>query len=95
MMGVLTIMDRNASCDEAVDWPLFYMNDFSVLGLLVDKLAKALEVIEADGYRVVHGTCSAKVYFESHRSFKNIFTILQRNRIAYGSSDLVGCVYQG
>ncbi|MGD9007283.1 MAG: hypothetical protein PVG41_05145 [Desulfobacteraceae bacterium] len=94
-MGVLTIIDRNAACDEAVDWPLFYMNDFSVLGLLVDKLAKALEVIEADGYRVVRGTCSAKVYFESHRSFKNIFTILTRNRIAYGSSDLVGRVYQG
>jgi hypothetical protein len=71
------------------------MNDFSVLGLLVDRLAKTLEVLEADGYRVIRGTCSAKVHFENHQSFKNIFTILQDNRIAYGSTDLVGCVYQG
>ena len=82
-MGVLTIMEKSASCDEAIDWPLFSMNDFSILGLLVDRLAKALEVLEADGYRVVRGTCSAKVHFENHHGFKNIFTILQRNRVAY------------
>ena len=94
-MGTLTIMDRNASCDEAIDWPVFYMNDFSVLGLVVDRLTAALDVLEACGYRVVRGNCSAKVHFKNHRGFKEIFAVLQRNRIAYGSADLVGCVYQG
>ena len=94
-MGSLTMMEKDAPCDDAVDWPVFYMNDFSLLGLLVDGLAKASNVLEAHGYQVVRKDCSAKVRFENNGRFKNIFKVLQRHRIEYGMSDLVNCVYQG
>jgi hypothetical protein len=94
-MGALRIVQKNADCDGDIDWPLFYMNDFSVLGLLVDSLTKTLEVLEADDYQVVREACSAVVRFENRSRFKNIFDILRHHRIEFGTSDLVRCAYQG
>ncbi len=94
-MGSLTIMEKDAPCDEVIDWPLFYMNDFSVLGLLVDDITQASEVLEEGGYQVDRHACSANVRFESNNHFKNIFDTLKENRIAFVMSDLVNCAYQG
>ena len=94
-MGSLTFVEKGADCQEIIDWPAFYMNDFSVLGLQVEGLARALEVLEADGYHVVRTSCSAKVNFANPHRFKKIFAILSHNRIEHNMSDLVGCVYQG
>jgi hypothetical protein len=94
-MGSLIVVEKGADCSEIIDWPLFYMNDFSVLGLRVAKLARALDVLEADGYHVVRQECSAKVDFENTVRFKNIFATLARHGIAHGMSDLADCAYQG
>ena len=94
-MGSLTIMEKDAPCDEVIDWPLFYMNDFSVLGLLVESLAQASEVLEADGYHVDRKACSSTVRFDNNNRFKNIFDTLKQHRIEFAMSDLVNCAYQG
>jgi hypothetical protein len=94
-MGSLTVVEKGVDCYDVIDWPLFYMNDFSVLGLRVERFARALDVLEADGYHVVRQACSATVDFDNRDHFKNIFDTLTRHRIAHGMSDLAGCAYQG
>jgi hypothetical protein len=94
-MGSLTVVERNTDCQDVFEWPLRYMNDFSVLGLRVEGLSRALEVLEAGGYHVVRRRCSATISFENRDRFKNIFETLARQRIEHGMSDLMGCAYQG
>ncbi len=94
-MGMFTIMEKDAPCDDVIDWPLFYMNDFSVLGVLVGDLGRATQVLEADGYRIVRSRCSAKVVIDNHRRLQKIYEILQVNGVSYESADLVSCAYQG
>ncbi len=94
-MGTLTVVEKGADCQDAIDYPLFYMNDFSHLGLRVESLARALDALEADGYPVDRNRCSANVEFENRDRFKNIFLTLTRHEIEHTMTDLVGCAYQG
>ena len=94
-MGTLTVVEKGADCQDIIAYPLFYMNDFSLLGLRVDNLTKALDLLEADGYLVVRKACSASVDFEDRDRFRNIFDTLARHRIGHSMSDLVVCAYQG
>ena len=67
-MGTLTVVEKGADCQDAIDYPLFYMNDFSHLGLRVESLARALEALEAAGYPVDRKRCSASVDFGTSSS---------------------------
>ena len=51
-MGQLPIMERGKPVACHSDWPLFYMNDFSRLGLVVPHLAEALAALRAGGCRL-------------------------------------------
>lgn len=94
-MGSLIVVEKGADCQEIIDYPLFYMNDFSLLGLRVENLSRAIDVLEADGYNLTRKTCSATVDFENRDRFNNIFETLTRHEISHSMSDLVGCAYQG
>ena len=94
-MGTLTIMEKGASCHDVIDWPAFYMNDFSVLGLLVDNLYTTSALLRSHGYNVFETKCSVQVGVDNTDHYKNIFTILDQNRVKFVSADLVGCAYQG
>ena len=94
-MGTLTVVEKGADCQDAIDYPLFYMNDFSHLGLRVENLARALEALESAGYPVVYLRCSARVDFDDRDRFNNIFHTLARHKIEHTMTDLVGCAYQG
>ena len=48
-MGQLPIMERGKPVACHTDWPLFYMNDFSRLGLVVPHLTEALAALRAGG----------------------------------------------
>jgi hypothetical protein len=94
-MGSLSIVQKDAPCDEIIDWPLLYMNDFSVLGLVVDNAAIVSALLKADGYHVDQRVCSTVVHFENNGRYKNILYLLQQHRIDFTLSDLAGCAYQG
>ena len=94
-MGSLIVVEKGADCHEVIDWPVYYMNDFSVLGLRVECLVKVLDLLEADDYHVVRNACSATVEFENRNRFKKIFDILTHHRIEHAMSDLAQCAYQG
>ena len=94
-MGTLTVVEKGADCQDAIDYPLFYMNDFSHMGLRVESLVRALDALEAAGYPVDRKRCSASIDFENRDRFNNIFHTLARHKIEHTMTDLVGCAYQG
>ena len=94
-MGTLTVVEKGVACQDAIDYPLFYMNDFSHLGLLVESLPRALDALEAAGYPVNRNMCSASIDFQSRERFHKIFHTLDRHGIEHTMTDLVGCADQG
>ena len=51
-MGLLPITEKGKPVTCQADWPLFYMNDFSRLGLVVKQLGEAVAVLQASGFTV-------------------------------------------
>jgi hypothetical protein len=87
---------RDCACacipDEAL--PLCYMADFSILGLLVEDLPKALEVLSERGLVLSEGTNPESPCVES-RKVKEILQVLHQERLACEIADIVREIYQG
>lgn len=92
-MSLLPIMEKGKPMVGHADWPLFYMNDFSRLGLVVTELAQAVAVLEANGYRVLDNGRALQVDNADHLA--SVFAVLSAHQVAYELSDLISCVYQG
>ena len=92
-MGLLPIMEKGKPVACHADWPLFYMNDFSKLGLVVTQLSQAVAVLEASGYRVLDNGGALQV--DARDQLAGVFTALSAHQVEYEVSDLVSCVYQG
>ena len=92
-MGLLPIREKGKPMDGHADWPLFYMNDFSRLGLVVTQLAQTVAVLEASGYRVVDQ--GSAVQFDNRDQLVEILAALSEHQVEYELADLISCVYQG
>jgi hypothetical protein len=77
------------------DWPLFYMNDFSKLGLVVSRLADALSVLRAGGFSVHEEEDGGIVEVAHQEQLAGILQTLAQHDLNCEMSDLVSCVYQG
>jgi hypothetical protein len=78
-----------------LDWPLFYMNDFSKMGLVVGKLEQAVQVLEKNGYRVVTDAQGSALEVTDREQLRTIFDTLTRHQVDFETADLISCVYQG
>ena len=65
-MAQITVRQRGVLAQCTRDWPLFYMNDFSRLGLLVDDLSLADGVLAQAGYSIEEGEHEIHVQVEGH-----------------------------
>ena len=92
-MGLLPIMEKGKPVACYADWPLFYMNDFSKLGLVVGQLAQAMAVLEASGYRMSED--GHAVRFDHGEQLTGVFATLAAHQVEYEVADLITCVYQG
>ena len=92
-MGQIPIMEKGKPVACSADWPLFYMNDFSRLGLVVTQLTQAVAVLEASGYRVVDQ--GRALQFANRDQLVEIFSVLSAHQVEYEIADLISCVYQG
>ncbi|MBV5319297.1 MAG: hypothetical protein JZU50_16020 [Desulfobulbaceae bacterium] len=92
-MGLLPITEKGKPVACQSDWPLFYMNDFSRLGIVVTGLAQAVEALETSGYRVLDNDGALLV--DIGAELTGVFTALSAHRVEYELTDLVSCVYQG
>lgn len=94
-MGWVPIMEKGKPQACHADWPLFYMNDFSRLGLLVSRLHDALTVLRSSGYTVFEDDRGTLVEIDGREQMAGVFDLLSSRRVEYETADLVGCVYQG
>ena len=76
------------------DWPMFYMNDFSRLGLVVNRLAEAVAVLRAAGFTVLEEE-AAGVEIADQGQLGRVLALLGAHGHSCEMSDLISCVYQG
>ena len=76
------------------DWPMFYMNDFSRLGLVVNRLAEAVAVLRTAGFTVTEEE-AAGVEIADQRQLAHALAVLAAHGHSCEMSDLISCVYQG
>ncbi len=96
-MARITVRQKGILAQCARDWPLFYMNDFSRFGLLVDDLHQADRVLALAGYSTEPGEHEIYVQVEGHPPAQvvKIVELLQGQGLEAATADLISCVYQG
>lgn len=96
-MARITVRQQGVLPQCSRDWPLFYMNDFSRLGLLVQDLHRADTVLREAGYSVEPGEWEfyLTVREDAAPQMLQVMTLLQGQGVGVDIADLVSCVYQG
>lgn len=94
-MGLLPITEKGTPVACHADWPLFYMNDFSRLGLVVGRMAETLEALRAGGFQVLTGETGNAVQVDGPEQAQEVFTALMAGKLDFEVADLVSCAYQG
>lgn len=94
-MGLLPMIEKGKPVNCHADWPLFYMNDFSRLGLVVNRLAEAVSILRSDGYMVHADERGTMLEVDGKEQVAAIVAALHGKAIDCETADLVGCVYQG
>ncbi|NLZ17684.1 MAG: hypothetical protein GX087_08145 [Desulfobulbaceae bacterium] len=96
-MAQITVRQKGILAQCTRDWPLFYMNDFSRIGLLVDDLNRADAVLLEAGYSIEPGEYEIYVAAQGDTSAQvlQMVALLQNQRMEVEIADLINCVYQG
>lgn len=71
------------------------MGDFSLMGLRVDKLQKARQILIENGIRVVEKNGDFKAATDDRSRAGEIIQLLRDHGVECGITDLVTQVYQG
>ncbi len=88
------MMERGKPVACQRDWPMFYMNDFSRLGLVVNRLAEAVALLRTAGFTVIEEE-AAGVEVADQRQLTRALELLGGHGQNCEMSDLISCVYQG
>ncbi len=75
--------------------PVFYMSDYSVTGLIVDRFQEAAKLLEENGFSMIDESCGITVQFQDVEQLHKVFQLFKTHEIEYDLADLVGQVYQG
>jgi hypothetical protein len=75
--------------------PIFYMCDYSVLGLLVDKLEEAIRVLGRNHFSVTQEAGDIEVTVDTPDRLSEIVQVLKANGVRCEIADVVGGIYQG
>ena len=75
--------------------PVYYMGDFSIPGILVDRLPEAIRLLEEHRFDVItHNRCS-EVVTNDLQHMRELFSVLKNRGFDYGFADLADRIYQG
>ena len=97
-MGILPVLQQGREvplCLSNDELPDFYMEDYSVLGLRVNDLDRAHQVIAGRQFAVHKKLDHLKVKIERADQLPEIVALLGQNGIDCGVADVVDQVYQG
>jgi hypothetical protein len=75
--------------------PAFYMSDYSVLGLLVDRPEEAVRVLGEHKFPLTENDCGAEVAIDHPRRLQEIIELLSTRGLRCEIADVVSEVYQG
>ncbi len=97
-MVVLPILDKNSNqraCLGNKNLPADYMADYSVMGLVVDRLDAALRLLEEKKFDVRQNGEGFEITLDSAGRIAEIAGLLQHNSIDTAMADIADQVYQG
>ncbi len=99
-MGRFPMVDagrQGADALEACPRPLpdFYMEDFTVLGLLVSPWEAAARILSENGFEVLRTDGGAEVVVDSPDRLEDAVRALARNGVRCEVSDVAEQIYQG
>jgi hypothetical protein len=83
------------SCALARPLPVFYMSDYSVLGLLVDKLEEAVRALRKNEFVVLDESGDLEVTLDGPGHLQKAIQLLNANGIGWEISDVISGIYQG
>jgi len=75
--------------------PTFYMSDYSVLGLLVDRPEEAVRVLGEHKYPLTEDDCGAEVAIDHPKRLQELVRLLSAQGLGCEIADVVTEVYQG
>lgn len=75
--------------------PAFYMSDYSVLGLLVDRYEETLKVLAEAKFSIVEQAGDREVAIDHAGDLQQVLGVLRKNSIACEFADVVSGIYQG
>ncbi len=75
--------------------PVFYMSDYSVLGLLVDKLEEAVRVLGENRFSVLEAAGDLEVAMNHPGQLQDIVRLLKEHDVECEIADLISGIYQG
>lgn len=71
-----------------------YMEDYSVLGIVVDRYQESLAVLNKSGFAVERLSAEALISFAGPAALGSILHVLKTNRINYDYKDIADGFYQ-
>lgn len=75
--------------------PVFYMSDYSVVGLKVDRMDESLRIMGELGFSVQDEAWGPEVLLESPSQLPEVMSLLATHGISSQIADLVVGLYQG
>lgn len=74
--------------------PEKYMEDFTLLGFVVDQLDRSVSLLESAGYHVEKEKGGAEIRLEAHSQLTEISSLFRDNRIQHSFGDIAESIYQ-
>lgn len=97
-MGALPVLQqgsRASYCLSDHSLPLFYMNDYSVLGLLVSDLDITYQILVNQNHAIERKADHIAISIEWPGQISEIVNLLDRNSISCEITDIADQIYQG
>ena len=97
-MGFLPLIDKNSkqrSCLGNQNLPANYMEDYSVIALVVSRLEAVLRILKDKKFDVRQNANGFEIAFDGAGQITELVKLLQQNRIDCTLADIADQVYQG
>lgn len=87
-------LQERAEYLEGLGVPDKYMEDYSVLGIIVDRYHESLALLRDSGFTIEKGAAGAMIYLKDHSSLGRILGLLNENLIRCDYKDIADTFYQ-
>ena len=97
-MGILPVLQQGKEtpvCLATGDLPVFYMSDYSVLGLEVINLERTYRVLTDKNFAVARKSEHMEVSINNAAQMSKLVNLLHQNGIDCSITDIIDQIYQG